>query len=226
MAAELRSRVADPTMETMPYQFGMEDAIDTATLEPTSGWRAGLPALAGAGVTVRELRASDASSLYALLTTEEVARFISPPPKTVQAFEQFIMWSHIRRAQGHYVCFGIVPDGEDAAVGIIQIQLTADEPPEWGFVMGSPFWGTGLFVEAATAVLDFAFRHMGLEQLAARAGVDNGRGNGALRKVGAVRKEFIANGFVGNGCVRAQYYWTVTRADRSQRKITWDLATH
>ena len=213
-------------METMPFQPGMEVEAESATPTPTSGWRAGLPALTGDGVTVRELRASDAPSLYALLTTEEVSRFISPPPTTVHAFEQFIMWSHIRRAQGHYVCFGIVPDGDDAAVGIIQIQLTTNEPPEWGFVVGSPFWGTGLFVQAAAAVLDFAFRYMGLEQLAARAGVDNGRGNGALRKIGAVRKEFIANGFAGNRHVRAQYYWTVTPADRCRHKITWDLATH
>ena len=213
-------------METMPYAPGMDVSVNSRTLTPTNGWRAGLPALTGAGVTVRELRASDASSLYALLTTEEVSRFISPPPSTVKAFEQFIMWSHIRRAQGHYVCFGIVPDGDYAAVGIIQIQLTADEPPEWGFVMGSPFWGTGIFVEAAAAVMDFAFRHMGLEQLAARASVDNGRGNGALRKIGAVRHEFIASGFAGNRRVRGQYCWTVTPADRPRRKITWDLATH
>jgi len=37
-------------------------------------------------VTLRELRASTRLSLFALLTTEEVARFISPPPSSVEGF--------------------------------------------------------------------------------------------------------------------------------------------
>ena len=28
---------------------------------------------------------------------------------------------------------------------------------EWGFALGSAYWGTGLFVAGATHVLDFAF---------------------------------------------------------------------
>ncbi|PYR11499.1 MAG: hypothetical protein DMG00_10295, partial [Acidobacteria bacterium] len=48
-----------------------------------SDWRTALPVLAADGVELRELRASDARSLLATLTTEEVARFISPPPTTV-----------------------------------------------------------------------------------------------------------------------------------------------
>jgi RimJ/RimL family protein N-acetyltransferase len=215
-------------METMPYQPGMDVAIDATRTShtPATRWRAGLPVLTGTGVTLRELKLSDAPSLCALLTTEEVARFISPPPTTVEAFEQFIRWSHIRRAQGLYVCLGIVPDGYDVAVGIFQIQLTPDEPAEWGFVLGSPFWGTGLFVEGAAAVLDFAFHGMGLEQIAARAAVDNARGNGALRKIGAVREKLIPNGLERNGQVLDQYYWTSTPDDLPRRTIAWNLATH
>jgi RimJ/RimL family protein N-acetyltransferase len=37
---------------------------------------------------LREMRASDAAPLFALLTTEEVSRFISPPPSTVEGFER------------------------------------------------------------------------------------------------------------------------------------------
>ena len=44
-------------------------------------------------MTLRELRASDAPSLFAMLTTEEVTRFISPPPTTVEGFVKFIAWT-------------------------------------------------------------------------------------------------------------------------------------
>ena len=66
-------------------------------------------------VTLRELRLSDAPSLLAMLATEEVARFISPPPTTVDGFERFIAWTHRERAAGNYVCFGVVPHGMDTA---------------------------------------------------------------------------------------------------------------
>ena len=114
----------------------------------TSDWRQSLPVLTGTGFTLRELRLSDAPSLLALLTTEEVSRFISPPPSTVDGFERFIRWAQRERAAGNYVCFGIVPDGSDVAIGIFQLRQL--EPgfatAEWGFALGSSFWGTGLFV--------------------------------------------------------------------------------
>ena len=214
-------------MEVMPYQHGVDVVAPTTwTTVPPTGWRARLPELRGTGVVLRELRKADAVSLHARLTTEQVARFISPPPTTVEAFEDFIRWSHIRRAEGKYVCFGIVPDGSDAAVGIFQIQLSCSGPSEWGFVLCSEFWGTGIFVEGAVALMDFAFNVMGLERLAARAAVDNARGNGALRKIGAVRESLIRNGLVRKGRLHDQYYWTSSPEDRPRRKITWDLAAH
>ena len=78
--------------------------------------------LTGSTVTLRELRLSDAPSLLAMLTTEEVARFISPPPTTVEGFERFIAWTHRERAAGNYVCFAVVPHGMDTAVGIFQVR--------------------------------------------------------------------------------------------------------
>ena len=65
--------------------------------------------------------------------------------------------------------------------------------------MGSPFWGTGLFVQGAEAVLDFAFRGIGLEAARRARGVDNGRGNAALQKLGAVCEGIIPDGLVRNG---------------------------
>ena len=110
-------------------------------------------------MTLRELRLSDAPSLLAMLTTEEVARFISPPPTTVEGFERFIAWTHRERAAGNYVCFAVVPHGMDTAIGIFQVRQL--EPgfgtAEWGFAIGSAFWGTGVFLDGAEMVVDFAF---------------------------------------------------------------------
>src|SRR5471032_3053188 len=147
-------------MENMPYQV----ALDTAVIQPSLGevvgsdWQHGLPTLRGQHVVLRELRASDAASLFTLLTTEEVSRFISPPPDTVEGFERFIAWTLRQRAAGTYACFAVTLQGFDTAIGIFQLRdlETGFETAEWGFAIGAPFWGTGIFHEGAELVLDFA----------------------------------------------------------------------
>ena len=181
----------------------------------TSNWRASLPVLQAKGVTLRELRLSDAPSLLAFLTTEEVTRFISPPPTTIAGFERFIEWTNRERAAGHYVCYGIVPAGYDQAVGLFQVrQLTPSfETAEWGFAMGSSFWGTGLFVESARAVIAFAFETIGCNRLEARSCVQNGRGNGALQKLGASREGVLHKSFLREGEYHDQVLWSIVESD-------------
>ena len=187
-----------------------------AQKEPAApSWRAALPVHKGTGVTLRELRLSDAPSLLAFLNTEEVTRFISPPPTTVAGFERFIEWTHRERAAGLYVCFGIVPDGYDQAVGIFQVrQLNASfQTAEWGFAMGSSFWGSGIFIESARAIVTFTFTVIGADRLEARSCVQNGRGNGALQKLGATREGVLRQSFLRNAEYHDQVLWAVVAAD-------------
>jgi ribosomal-protein-alanine N-acetyltransferase len=183
-----------------------------------TNWRAALPVLQANGVTLRELRLSDAPSLLAFLTTDEVTRFISPPPTTIAGFERFIEWTHRERAAGHYVCFGIVPDGYEQAVGLFQVrQLNASfQTAEWGFAMGSNFWGTGIFIESARAVVAFTFNTIGAERLEARSCVQNGRGNGALQKLGATREGVLRQSFLRNGEYHDQVLWAIVGAEWRQ----------
>jgi RimJ/RimL family protein N-acetyltransferase len=200
----------------------------TSDRRDATNWRAALPVLAAKGVTLRELRLSDAPSLLAFLTTEEVTRFISPPPTTIAGFERFIEWTHRERAAGHYVCFGIVPDGYDQAVGIFQVrQLNGSfHTAEWGFAMGSNFWGTGLFIESARAVVEFTFAAIGAERLEARSCVQNGRGNGALQKLGAMREGVLRQSFLRNGEYHDQVLWSIVGADWREWMGTQSLITN
>lgn len=183
-------------------------------------WRDGLPVLAGSTFTLRELRIEDAPSLVALLSTEEVSRFMAPPPSTVGGFEQFIAWANRERQNGRYACFAVVPNGTDVAVGLFQLRslLGGFVTAEWGFTLGSQFWGTGMFVEAARLIIDFAFDVVGVQRLEARASVANGRGNGALRKIGAVQEGILRRAFLINGVQHDQVLWGIVADDwRLQR---------
>jgi [ribosomal protein S5]-alanine N-acetyltransferase len=208
-------------MEKMLY-CDVEEFARTQTTVPvaraattTTDWRQNVPVLAGSMVTLRELRLSDATSLLSMLTTAEVARFISPPPTTVEGFERFIAWTHRERAAGQYVCFAVVPHGLDTAIGLFQVREL--EPgfatAEWGFVIGSPFWGTGVFLDGAKLMVDFTFDVLGAHRLEARAAVANGRGNGALRKIGAVQEGVLRKSFLRNGEYLDQTLWTILDED-------------
>src|SRR3954449_6173261 len=192
----------------------------------STDWRDSLPVLTGSTVTLRELRASDAPSLFALLTTEEVSRFISPPPSTVDGFEKFIAWTLRQRAVGSYVCFAVTIDATDTAIGIFQLRQL--EPSfgtaEWGFAIGSAYWGTGVFEEGANLLVTFAFDTVGVHRLEARAAVRNGRGNGALRKIGAVQEGVLRKSFLKDGEYLDQALWTILDEDWKARQL-WAAAT-
>ena len=219
-------------MEKMPYQPELDRASAVAPSSAgvtTSDWRAGLPAIAGSNFTLRELRSDDAASLLTMLTTEEVARFISPPPTTVEGFERFIAWTHRERLAGNYICFGIVPQGLEHAVGLFQLRSL--EPGfascEWGFAMGSAFWGTGVFAEGARLVVNFAVDVVGAQRLEARAAVANGRGNGALRKIGAVQEGILRRSFLRHGQYHDQVLWSILAEDwRLQRMDVQPAIVH
>jgi RimJ/RimL family protein N-acetyltransferase len=189
----------------------------------TSDWKQALPVLTGSMVTLRELRLSDAPSLLTMLSTQEVARFISPPPTTVEGFERFIAWTHRERAAGNYACFAVVPHGMDTAIGIFQVRQL--EPgfgtAEWGFAIGSAFWGTGVFMDGARMVIDFAFETIHTHRLEARAAIQNGRGNGALRKIGAMQEGILRKSFLRDGEYLDQALWTILRGEWMEAKTAW-----
>jgi RimJ/RimL family protein N-acetyltransferase len=194
----------------------MQTALATrpvSSATTTSDWKQALPVLMGSMVT---------------LPCEEVARFISPPPTTVEGFERFIAWTQRERAAGNYACYAVVPHGMDAAVGIFQVRQL--EPgfgtAEWGFALGSGFWGTGVFMDSARLVVDFAFDVIQTHRLEARAAILNGRGNGALRKIGAMQEGILRKSFLHNGQYLDQALWTILDEDWKQQRVVWGVSVH
>lgn len=191
-------------------------------------WREGLPVLRGARVTLRELHLLDVPGLMTNLGAAEVTRFLSPPPRTVDEFERFIAWTQWERAAGSYACFAVVPEEFDTAVGLFQLRML--EPSfataEWGFVLGSAFWGTGLFRVAADLVLKFAFGRIGTHRLEARVAVPNGRGNAAMRKIGAVQEGVLRRSLVCDGQYVDQTLWSILEEDWRHSQETLGHTIH
>jgi RimJ/RimL family protein N-acetyltransferase len=214
-------------MKSMPLHQEFDCAL-VAIEQPsptttTVNWREAVPELSGRRVTLREVQPDDAKALVDVLTSEAVSRFISPAPASIESFSRFIEWAHHERARGTYVCFVVVPHGQSTPVGVFQIRQL--EPGfgtgEWGFALSSSVWGTGMFEEGARLAIDFAFEILGVHRLEARAAIANGRGNGALRKVGAVQEAVLRRSFLWRGEYVDQTLWSILDSDWRQSKAVW-----
>ncbi len=204
---------------TLPAAVDACELAETAVPVGAGGslpdWCQGVPAVSGSGFTLRELVQADAEPLVGLLSTSEVSRFILPPPSDLDGFRRFIGWAGDQREAGQYVCLGVVPDDCSHAVGIFQLHRVdpAFNIGEWGFVLGRPYWGTGLFVKSASAFLDFTFDVVGVRRLEARSTQANSRANGALMKLGAVPEGSMKQSFLLGGEYFDDYLWAILADD-------------
>jgi RimJ/RimL family protein N-acetyltransferase len=107
------------------------------------------------------------------------------------------------------------------AIGLFQLRAleAGFGSCEWGFALGSQFWGTGLFVEGAKAVLNFGVDVLGSQRFEARAAVANGRGNAALRKLGAVQEGILRRSFLRHGRYHDQVLWSILAEDWRLQRI-------
>jgi len=150
-------------------------------------WTDRVPSLRGGLTTLHEVAASDVYALFTLFSDPAVTAYMAPPPPTLSKFAGFVEWSHQERAQGRGLCFGIVPDGMTTAVGILQLRGldSTSSDAEWGFVLSTHFWSTGVFADAADVLLEFVFTTMRIKRLEARSALRNRRAHAALQKLGA-----------------------------------------
>jgi RimJ/RimL family protein N-acetyltransferase len=194
-----------------------------ATPTATTDWRDRLPVLQSGKITLRELQSSDAQALWAFVNSSEVTKFLSPPPPTVDGFERFIAWTHRQRVVGTQAAFAVLVEGFDTPVGLFQLRQL--EPgfgtAEWGFAIGSAFWGTGVFQTGAELMMHLAFDVIGVHRLEARACLTNSRGNAALKKIGAVQEGVLRRSFLRDGEYLDQVLWTVLEEDWRQAKVIW-----
>ena len=157
---------------------------------------AGLPSLSGT-VTLRELGASDAPRSCGAVQQQVTSHLPAPRSRPSGSLR-----GRGQREVGQCAAFAVVPHGSDTAIG-------------------SEFWGTGMFMEGAKLVLDFAFDVIGSHRLEARSAVRNLRGNSALRKLGAVREGVLRKSFLRNGEFLDQSLWTILADEWRESHMPW-----
>lgn len=172
--------------------------MNQATLES-------LPVLVADGLCLREVHLSDAAALTALFKRPEVSAYLDPPPATIEEFGSWIALSQSRRADGRAACYTLLT-GDNQVCGLFMALRLEDMcRAEIGFALDPSLWGTGAFMKAMRVYLDFLFGEWGVKTLMGKTAEDNGRGVGAMHKLGArVLDRAARNGF-------QEYVWTIER---------------
>ncbi len=139
------------------------------------------PALKTRRLLLRAPRPDDAEAMVALLSDRRIAENTAriPHPYSTADAETFIAHA----ADGIGPSFLItLTDGQ--IIGGCGIATLRADGPEIGYWIGVPHWGHGYATEAARAVVDHAFRDLGLPELRAGARVSNPTSRRVLEKCG------------------------------------------
>jgi RimJ/RimL family protein N-acetyltransferase len=186
-----------------------------STVIGVSNWRSELPPLNGRVVTLREPVAADLGPLVDLLSLADATRFGIEEPITDLGVQQLIERAAGERANGISFTYVIILNATRAAVGLLHVRQLdpAFEAAEWECTVVPSSRGSGLFLEAARLVGSFTFGPIGTHRLEARVLLENGRANGAMRKLGAVQEGVLRRSVRRGGEYCDQVLWSMLKED-------------
>jgi RimJ/RimL family protein N-acetyltransferase len=193
-----------------------------------STWRNELPTLAGRAVTLREPASRDLGSLVELLSLRDATRFGIDSPISDLAVQDVIERAARERAAGLAVTFAVTLTTSRTLVGLVQVrQLDPSfEAAEWECTIAPSARGTGIFLEAARLAGSFAFGTIGVHRLEARVLLQNGRANGALRKLGAVQEGVLRRSARRSGEYFDQVLWSLLKEDWGEHWVSTAPRVH
>jgi len=180
-----------------------------------SDWRSELPMLTARLVTLREPTAADLRPLIDLRSTADSSSFGIDEPSPELAMQQLIDRAGRDRAAGTAFTYVITISSTRAVVGLVQARQIdlSWESAEWDCTIAPSWRGTGVFLETARLVGSFAFGTIGVHRLESRVALQNGRANGALRKIGAVQEGVLRQSVRRGGEYVDQVLWSLLKED-------------
>jgi RimJ/RimL family protein N-acetyltransferase len=187
--------------------------FDSAVSAPD--WRRELPTLVSRSVTLRELAPTDLGPLVDLLSLADASRFGADEPDISMAAQQLIAAAPRDRSNGVAFTYAITIGATRTFVGLVQVRQLdpAFEAANCDCTIAPSSRGTGIFLESARLVGSFTFGAVGAHRLESRVLLQNGRSNGAMRKLGAVEEGVLRRSARRAGEYVDQVLWSMLRDD-------------
>jgi RimJ/RimL family protein N-acetyltransferase len=198
------------------------------TTHSSPNWREELPVLAARLVTLREPTTADLRSLMDLLLLADASRFGVDEPMTELAVQQMLDRIANERSVGIAFTYAITVSSTRALIGLLQVRQIdlSWESAEWECTLAPSWRGTGVFIETARLVGSFAFGTVGVHRLEARVLVQNGRANGALRKLGAVQEGILRESARRGTEYVDQVLWSILKEDWGDHWVSTSPRVH
>ena len=185
------------------------------TLMSAPDWRAELPTLTARAVSLREPVTQDLGPLVDLLSIADATRFGLDDAVTNVGIQHLIERAARDREAGTAFTYVATSGAARTIVGLVQVRQLEPgfETAEWECTLAPSARGSGIFLEAARLVGSFTFGTVGARRIEARVLLQNGRGNGALRKIGAVQEGLLRRSIRRGDDYLDQVLWSVLKED-------------
>jgi RimJ/RimL family protein N-acetyltransferase len=191
-------------------------------------WRNELPLLSGRVVTLREPATPDLGPLVDLLSLGDATRFGLDEAVSEVGVQELIERFARERASGLAVTHAITLATSRTIVGLVQVRQLDPlfEAAEWECTITPSWRGSGIFLETARLVGSFAFGTLSTHRLEARVLLQNGRANGALRKLGAVQEGVLRRSIRCGGEYCDQVLWSLLKEDWGDHWVSTSPRVH
>jgi RimJ/RimL family protein N-acetyltransferase len=162
---------------------------------------------------LREFRAADERDIHAYACDPQVVQLMIWGPNTPEMTRSYL--EGVLEAQQRWprseIALAIESTAERRVIGSIALRIK-DEPnatADIGYVLNRAYWGQGYMVEAARAVLDAAFRELGLHRVWATCDPRNRPSYRVMEKLGMRREAHFRKDVMEKGEWRDSYLYAI-----------------
>ena len=148
-----------------------------------------VPELKTERLLLRQLTETDMEFIFEIFSRDETNSFVADDPvnsmeEARELYETFI------RPKPHLFRLGLFLKESGQPIGTIGLYgiKREDFRAVMGFDLLSEFWGWGYMTEAGNALLDYAFRELGLNRVQASADADNKRSLATIGRLGFIKE--------------------------------------
>ena len=176
------------------------------------------PHLTTERLLLRALRADDLDDLYAYASDPELARYTEWDhygSRDEAAIDLNGYLQRYDRLDQPLPVWGIEHRADKRLIGICNISRwwLEDRRAEIGYAVSRQYWGSGLALEAARAMIDFGFTHMGLMRLQATCLPINEPSQRVMRKLGLHHEGRLRSYETWGGIAQDLEMYALTRTD-------------
>ena len=180
-----------------------------------------LPTIEAGRVRLRRLEENDVDALYEIFSDPEVMRYWSRPPMTGrnEAEQLLAEIGESFRSRALYQ-WGVALGDTNRVIGTCTLFHldAANRRAEIGYALNRGYWGRGYGHEAIGALIDYAFRTLGLHRLEADVDPRNVASVRALERLGFMKEGYLRERWHVGGEIQDALFFGLLKHDWPGRR--------